>query len=160
MRPIFQRTHEVYAIYRLLVPLPVSVDWPSGRQTCSAVEIPGDMRARMVLTGPDHFETSQNFSSVGHVHHTLGNGFKVRIPSVINNFLAKLVREGRAEVIWGPHVELYWLDSSIRMRGPVADAYHTFEPGLTHTNATHRWVEWHMKRLRAQEPAEPPLKRE
>jgi len=140
MRPIFQRTYETFAIYRLLVPLPVSVKWPSGDQTFEAAEQAGPPFGLLRITGPGSFKADHPFKSAAHVTHTLANGYKVTVPSVQHTFFARLVAEGRAAVVWGPHMQIYWLDSSITRGAPVVDAYYTFERGRTITSETHEWA--------------------
>lgn len=140
MGPRFRRTCETIAIYRLLVPLPVSVDWPSGRQTFSA-EQNGLHSGELLISGPGrHLSRRCEFRDADHVRHNLANGFKVQVPSLEYSFFERLVREGRAEVICAPCEPLYWLNYSVVRDLPVLDAYYTYKPGLTNTSGTMEWA--------------------
>lgn len=117
-------------IYRLLVPLPVAVAWPSGEQQVRTI---AESKCTLEIAGPGDFKNALEFRSAAHAAHTLANGFKVRTPSIWDTFFARLVRDGRAEVVWGAHCEIYWLDRSITRDLPEVDARHTFESHIRRT---------------------------
>lgn len=124
------RPFEVVAVYRLLVPLPVTVDWPSGPQVLELYvsDFPpfADANLRRV---PDSVGYSVGrFKSVGHAEHTFQRGFIVPIkpPHIITTFFDRLVREGRADILHWPHTELTYLNSSRERPYLTLDAFHTY----------------------------------
>ncbi len=133
MQHLFHRTYETFAIYRLLEPMPVTIDWPTGSQTFEAIDRDYPPYGALEIRGPDRAFLDRPFQSSAHVRHTLANGFKVKVPSIENTFFARLIRDGRAEVIRGPYMEIYWLDQSVP-RGPEIDAYYTFHDRKTTGN--------------------------
>jgi hypothetical protein len=112
MQP-FNRHHEIGAIYRVTVPLPVSVQWPSGQQTLEVG--PGLRRS-----------TPRHFACLEHAIHTYAHGVLVTVPSVESTFFEKLVRLGLAELVAGPHLGLYAPDYRPAALWPELNAYYTF----------------------------------
>ena len=98
----------VQAYVRLLVEPPVSITWPTFTQTLSIIA--HDYRPFGVISlsayeggaWDDHYETA------GHAYHVVMHGLLIRVPGVHHTFFRKLTTEGRAEYVWGPHIELKW----------------------------------------------------
>jgi hypothetical protein len=126
MQP-FNRHHEIGAIYRVTVPLPVSVQWPSGQQTLEVRANNYPPYGISELVGPGlRRSTPRHFACLEHAIHTYAHGVLVTVPSVESTFFEKLVRLGLAELVAGPHLGLYAPDYRPAALWPELNAYYTF----------------------------------
>lgn len=62
----------------------------------------------IVLSNEGHREWTDHYHSGGHAYHVIKSGYLIRVPSVHATFFSRLIREGRAEYVWGPHQSLQW----------------------------------------------------
>lgn len=120
----------VCIVYRLLVPLPVTVEWPSGKQHLRLTESQLPPYAQADLYAGDEATGFyvQRFRSVAHAEHTFRRGLELELPSVVVTFFERLVRDGRAEILHGPHCPLTYLPAPPpNPPWPMLDAFWTFQ---------------------------------
>ena len=89
----------------------MSIVWPSCVQTLRVVSNPHPgypPYGMIILSIAGGREWCENYQSGGHANHVIKNGYLIRLPSVHATFFARLIREGRAEWVWGPHQLLHW----------------------------------------------------
>jgi len=118
----------VIAYVRLLVEPPVTVQWAKDVQTLTVVSNSHLPFGKIELTVPSSWQRSEHCYSGGHAYHIVKHGLKIKVPSVWSTFFERLIREGRAEYVWGPHCELYWRPSPPNCL-PPPDAYFTYKKG-------------------------------
>jgi len=94
---------ECDAIYRLLVPPPVTVRWRCCTQTLRVRRNPYPPFGVIELITDGGRTWADNFKSGLHAEHVLANGWRVPAPGVFDTFMARLVRNGSAEIVAGPH---------------------------------------------------------
>jgi hypothetical protein len=119
------RTTEVIAYVRLLVEPPVTVQWPKDTQTLSVINNPHQPFGKIALTVPSSWTREEHCHSGGHAYHVVKNGMKIKVPSVFSTFFERLICEGRAEYIWGPHSDLYWRPTP-KFQMPAPHAYYGY----------------------------------
>lgn len=114
--------------YRVLVPLPVTVAWPSGAQTLryDVSDFPAFTDIVLASQGAISGFIVGRYKSVSHAKWAVERGIvlAVKPPTVVGLFLDRLVREGRAEIVAGPHCRITWYDRS--KNPPPFDAYWTW----------------------------------
>lgn len=122
---------EGYAIYKLLVPPPVTVEWMGYTQTLRVNRNPHrPFGVIEVLTGSS-VEWSDHFDSGAHAEHVLANGWKVHSPGPFATIMDRLVRDGKAQMIVPPYIEqrlsaeelarIRPLDARYGFRGPQGE---------------------------------------
>jgi len=105
------RDDSVYAIYTIHAPLPVTVQWPTCRQTLAIVRYPYPPHLALeFFSSADCTEAGCVFEleSMQHGERIVTQGLKVPAPSALDAFCARLVKEGRAHQIAGRHCEVPW----------------------------------------------------
>ena len=122
-------TNEVYAIYRLLVPVPLTVE--------SRIYGTVTLRIRTVEWPPFSIglaeSTSgqqlwfQHFTEPGHGEYVLANGWRVAVGTPADRLALKLVSEQRAEVICWPCSSIGLKTYYSKNLGPSPDAFYTWE---------------------------------
>lgn len=112
---------------RLLVEPPVSVEWPSFTQTLSIRGNDHQPFGMIDITRQATWGISMHFNSTGHAYHALKNGLHIRGVWRLWPFFNRLVRDGRAEYIWGPHSLLFWLPDPPKLQR-IPDAFYGYRP--------------------------------
>jgi hypothetical protein len=105
------RDDTVYAIYAIDAPLPVTVTWPSCRQTLAFVEYPyPPHHALEFFSSVECTEAGlvHELESLEHGKRIVHQGLKVPAPGVLDAFCARLVKDGRAHLIAGRHCDIPW----------------------------------------------------
>jgi hypothetical protein len=119
---------ECFAIYRLCVPPPVNVQWRGYTQTLRVRRNPWPPFGVIeVLTDgkpcwADHFKCGL------HAEHVLANGWEVQTPGPLATLMDRLVRDGIAEVVAGPHLPFTkapFVSNPVRA-APQLDARYTY----------------------------------
>ena len=122
-------TAEVVAYVRLLVEPPVTVQWPKAKQTLSVVSNPHPPyppHGKIELTAPGSWTRDEHCHSGRHAYHIVMTGLKIKVPSIWSTFFERLIREGRAEYIWGPHSDLYWRPSPVHQM-PTPNGFYGYD---------------------------------
>lgn len=120
----------IEAIVRLLADPPVEVRWASCVHKLDVVSnphppYPPHGMIVLYIDGRDHF--SDHYHSGGHAYHVIMTGYLIQVPSVHATLFARLVREGRAAYVWGPHCHLHWMPPLPKgVPFMVADAQYTY----------------------------------
>lgn len=98
----------VQAYVRLLVEPPVTIEWPTFKQTLSIIAQDYRPFGIIRLSTHDGGPWDMHFDTAGHAYHVAMHGIRINAPSPHHTFFRKLTTEGRAEYVWGPHSELAW----------------------------------------------------
>lgn len=128
-----QRTYGIHVIYRVTAPLPVSHPYPGlGVLTLDGATHDYPPYSEIILRDEKHHPCwFKHCTAEGHAEHTLAHGFKVEHRSLVERFLRLLVDAGKAEMVCGPHTDLYWMIASLPARSPQYDAFYTFGASAT-----------------------------
>lgn len=138
------RDPATYAIYAIADPLPVTVHWPSGSQTLRIARYPYPPHLTLEFAGAGQAAGCvYELESVAHGAAIVRHGLKVTVPGALDRFCARLVRDGRASVVAGPHHDLPWaahLERQLDLRHPATclDAFWTWRRFLSAESADAR----------------------
>lgn len=119
---------ECEAIYRLLVPPPVTVQWRGYAQTLCVRRNPYPPYGVIEVLIDRKGVWADHFSSGLHAEHVLRDGWRVLVPSLTGTLMVRLMSEGLAELVAGPH-KLAGIGSvprSERLRFLGLDARYTY----------------------------------
>ncbi len=95
---------ECFAIYRLLVSPPVTVQWRGYTQTLRVRRVPWPPYGMIEVLIDDRSTWTDHFKCGLHAEHVLANGWEVPTPGPLATLMDRLVRDGLAEVVAGPHL--------------------------------------------------------
>ena len=119
---------EIFAIYRILVPLPVVVESRIyGRVTLRVRTVDWPPFSIGIAETADGRQLwAQHFTDVGHGEHVLANGWRVPAGSFADRLALKLVSESRAEVVCWPCSSILFKTGCSKNLGPSSDAFYTW----------------------------------
>lgn len=120
---------ECYAVYRLLVPPPVTVRWRGFTQTLRVRRVPWPPYGMIEVLIDDRSAWTDHFKCGLHAEHVLANGWEVPAPGPFATLMDRLVRDGLAEIVAGPHLPLTNLRMTPEQRAiwPCLDARYTYK---------------------------------
>lgn len=127
--PKLQRSSlRLHVVYQLLEPLPVSVQWKSGRQTLlpTISERPPFCDLNLVWGDKTFGIGAGRFASLDHAQHTLRWGYELTPPNPVATFFERLVSDGRASVLHGPHCPLRVMTLPAKPPHLCLDAHYTW----------------------------------
>lgn len=119
---------ECYAIYRLLVSPPVAVQWRGFTQTLRVRRNPYPPFGMIEVLIDDRPQWADHFKCGLHAEHVLANGWEVQTPGPFATLMDRLVRDGLAEVVAGPHLPVTNIRMTPEQRAlsPCIDARYTY----------------------------------
>jgi hypothetical protein len=119
---------ECLAIYRLLVPPPVTIQWRGFTQTLRVRRNPHPPFGVIEVMIGQRSAWTDHFKCGLHAEHVLANGWEVMTPGPFATVMDRLVRDGLAEVVAGPHKPLTNLRMTPQQRNlwPCLDARYTY----------------------------------
>ena len=119
---------EGFAVSRLLVPPPVTVQWRGYTQTLRVRRNPWPPYGVIEVLIDQRSAWTDHFKCGLHAEHVLANGWEVLTPGPIATLMERLVRDGLAEVVAGPHKPLtnIRMTPEQRVMWPCLDARYTY----------------------------------
>lgn len=120
--------NEVTAIYRILVPVPLTVEsriYGTVTLRVRTVDWP-PFSIGLAETADGRQLWSPHFAEPGHGEYVLANGWRVPAGSFADRMAMRLVAEGRAEVVCWPCSSIELMTHNSKNLGPSPDAFYTW----------------------------------